>query len=432
MAVVLVGTAAAATRGVALVKELAVAARFGTGDALDAFLLAMAVPVFIAGAFRSALLASLVPRLVAARERNGASGNDALISAATIRHLGVAVAVAAVLVVVSGPAVHWLGGAFDESKRALTARLLRLLALLVVFDGLAAVWTAALHARRKLVAATAGAAATPLATLAALAFLAGARPEILVIGTLFGAALEAVWAGWLLRRDGATLFLRAGADVPEVRGASRGFALLAAGAILMSLNPIVDQIMAAWLDPGSVSSLGFGGRLSSGIVGLVGTALATAAFPRYSAFAAAGDRTTLGRALRRDLAFAIVLGSMAAIVLFAASAPIVRILFQRGAFTPEDTELVSRIQAFYVLQIPGYLSGILAARVLNALGRDGTMLVMAACAAALNAGANLLMMWWLGAPGIALSTALVYTVSAVLLIVSSTSALSRHQEGAAP
>ena len=425
-AVVLVGAAASVARAVALLKELAVAARFGTGDALDAFLLALAVPMFVAGAFRSALLSSLVPRLVSARERDGDERAESLLASSLSRHLIVAAALAAVLALAAEPTAQWLGGSFDEGKRALTARLLRALALFVLADGVAAVWTAALHARGRLVMATLGTASAPLATLAALALLSGARPEILVLGTLAGALVEAVWAAALLRREGIRPFRWGPPLAPEARSAGRGFALLASGSVLMSLNPIVDQIMAAWLDPGSVASLAYGGRLASGVVSLAGTALATAAFPRYARFAASGDRGTLGRAFRRDVLASVLLGVGAAATLFALSTPIVRVVFQRGAFTSADTLLVSRIQAFYVLQIPGYLAGLLAARVLNALGRDGTMLAMAAGGALLNVGANLVLMRWLGAPGIALSTSVVYSMTALVLVWSS----ARAREGA--
>jgi putative peptidoglycan lipid II flippase len=53
-AVWMVAAGAAAVRVAAAIKDLVVANRFGTGDALDAFLIAFALAIFVTSTFRSA------------------------------------------------------------------------------------------------------------------------------------------------------------------------------------------------------------------------------------------------------------------------------------------------------------------------------------------------------------------------------------------
>ena len=50
------------------------------------------------------------------------------------------------------------------------------------------------------------------------------------------------------------------------------------------------------------------------------------------------------------------------LLLMVLSKPLIRLLFQRGAFTTAYTALVSHVQVFYAIQIPFYIGGMLFVR----------------------------------------------------------------------
>jgi len=416
------GVAAGIVRAVALVKELVVAARLGTGDALDAFLLALAVPLFVAAAFRSAILSSLIPRFVAVREREGREAAGRLLASSLARHALVAGAASAVLALAAHPIVMVVASGFPPEKQLLTERLFVLLSALVLFDGLAAVWSAALQAEGRIVVSTLALVGGPLVTLLALAATEGRSPEILVFGTVAGALVEMVCVAVFLRASGWSPLALDRPWGAHVQDSTKGFAKLLVGIGVLAVNPIVDQGMAAHLGAGSVAELGYGGRVVGGILGIVAMAFGTAALPRYSMYAAQGDRSGLWRAFRRDGLFVVLFGTGTALALAAVSEPVTRWLYERGAFSPADTAVVARIQSFCTVQLPGYLLGILGSRVLNALGRDWEIVVIAVAGALLNVLGNVVLSRWLGVAGIALSTGLAYTItaSAMSIIVART------------
>ena len=416
------GVAAGIVRAVALVKELVVAARLGTGDALDAFLLALAVPLFVAAAFRSAILSSLIPRFVAVREREGREAAGRLLASSLARHALVAGAASADLALAAHPIVLVVASGFPPEKQLLTERLFVLLSALVLFDGLAAVWSAALQAEGRIVVSTLALVGGPLVTLLALAATEGRSPEILVFGTVAGALVEMVCVAVFLRASGWSPLALDRPWGAHVQDSTKGFAKLLVGIGVLAVNPIVDQGMAAHLGAGSVAELGYGGRVVGGILGIVAMAFGTAALPRYSMYAAQGDRSGLWRAFRRDGLFVVLFGTGTALALAAVSEPVTRWLYERGAFSPADTAVVARIQSFCTVQLPGYLLGILGSRVLNALGRDWEIVVIAVAGALLNVLGNVVLSRWLGVAGIALSTGLAYTItaSAMSIIVART------------
>ena len=102
-------------------------------------------------------------------------------------------------------------------------------------------------------------------------------------------------------------------------------------------------------------------------------------------------------------------------VFFFFSDLIVETLFERGAFGSEDTKQVSQIQMFYALQIPFYILGILAVRLISSLKSNYILMYGAAISLPLNIALNYVFMQWFGVSGIALSTACVYLVSFIFL-----------------
>jgi putative peptidoglycan lipid II flippase len=174
---------------------------------------------------------------------------------------------------------------------------------------------------------------------------------------------------------------------------------------------LVDQLMAAMLPGGSVSALNYGNRVVALPLGLAATALGTVAVPYFSSMVARGDwaevRHTLGRYLRLIFAVTVPL----TLILILASRPLVRLLFERGAFTAEDSQLVARVQSFYALQIPFYIAGIMVVRVISSMQANQILLWGAAINLSVNVILNYLLMKWLGVAGIALSTSFVYLVS---------------------
>jgi len=381
-------------------------------------LMAFVLPIFLAGSFRSAFLASFVPRYLQAEARRGPEAAREVLRRAVAVQLVLLVVVAGGLALLAGPIVAVLGRAFAPDKREMTRHFVVLLAPFVVLDGAAGMFTATLYARRRYAGAALVSALPPVVTLAAVLMLPPAwGAGVLIVGVLAGAALEAAISGALISRGGlggTPSFARPG---PEELALLRGFALLLVGGILMSANTVVDQAMATAAGGGSVASLSYGVKIPAAVLGLVGVALTATTLPHYATFVAEKRFREMGASLRRHAVLLMVAGIAVALPIALFSGPLVRLLFEHGSFGPADTARVARIQALYAFQIPGFLVGMVAARCLNALGRDRLILAVSGLNFALNVAGNWVLLHWIGVPGIALSTAVVYTVSATVLLL---------------
>jgi putative peptidoglycan lipid II flippase len=191
-----------------------------------------------------------------------------------------------------------------------------------------------------------------------------------------------------------------------------------AGALLMSATSVIDQTMATWLPSGSVSMLGYGTKLSAVMMSVGAIALSTTLLPRLSELVAREDWRAIRQLERRVATVILGLTIPATIVLLLASEPIVRLVFQRGAFTSVETSMVARVQSAYMLQLPVHLLGILYVRLISALHANRLLTIGSAINLGVNVLLNLLFMRWFGVVGIALSTAGVYAVSCVFLAIA--------------
>ena len=125
-------------KATAALKELAVAYRFGTGDAVDAFLIAFLVPSLLVNVFAGSLSAAFTPVYIHVRETEGASVARRLLGSAVVGSAVLVLGVMGVLLLVTPFGMQFLGAGFSAEKLALT-RTLFLLLLLVIPIAISAV-----------------------------------------------------------------------------------------------------------------------------------------------------------------------------------------------------------------------------------------------------------------------------------------------------
>ena len=193
----------------------------------------------------------------------------------------------------------------------------------------------------------------------------------------------------------------------------------------MSGTTLVDQAMATPLGQGSVSALNYGIKLSSLILQTGALAVGTAVLPYFSRMIAHEDWRGVRSTLRAYLGLTLLTSAFMSLFLILFSTPLVRLLFERGAFTAEDTALVSQIQAFYALQIPFYIGGIIMVRLISAMKANYLLTLATIMNFALNVVLNYLFIGLLGVAGIALSTSFVYLASFTFVSVAVTWRLRR-------
>lgn len=251
-------------------------------------------------------------------------------------------------------------------------------------------------------------------------------PEPLVWGTVAGLALQMLGLGVPLRRSGELQAPALRLRSPAWRSFWAGIGIMSIGQLLSGFTGIIDQFFAAGLGEGAVSTLGYANRILALILGMGAMAIGRATLPVFSEQRAKHGADVHALALR--WVQIMFLGGVALAACCALAAPVlVPILFERGAFTPENTRIVVSLFRFSLLQVPFYFAALV---LVSALG-SAKQYSLIALSGTLNLFFKLLFAYLLvdrfQLIGLVLSTAAMYVLS--LLVLYAAAVWSARREG---
>jgi putative peptidoglycan lipid II flippase len=115
---------------------------------------------------------------------------------------------------------------------------------------------------------------------------------------------------------------------------------------------IVAGAIIASASPSAVSWLYFANRLIELPLGMVGVAMGTVLIPELTRALRGDDKGAIAHAESRALELAVGLASPATLGLIVLREPIVRLLFEHGAFTPADTAATAQALIWLALGLP--------------------------------------------------------------------------------
>ena len=347
-----------ASRLLGFLRDSMIAGLLGTGAVADAFLVAFQfVNVVRRLLTEGALNAALVPSWLRLREAAGTS----VAAAFAGRVLGTisAILIAATLLigflmplVMAALAPGFAG----HQTLELAVNDARLMLPYLAFAGPATVLLALASAQGRFALTAFSPLLFNIALIAVMLGLILARQRASVVAPVLAATIGL--AGFLqllilvLRRrgDDRAAPLRISFD-PEMRSfLARAFPGMVASAgpqLLMVAGAII-----ASSTPSSISWLYFANRLIELPLGIVGVAMGTVLIPELTRALRGDNKDAIAQAESRALELAAGLALPATLGLIVLAEPIVRVLFEHGAFTPADTVATSRALVFLALGLP--------------------------------------------------------------------------------
>lgn len=406
-----------------LLRDQALARLFGAGSDTDAFLVAWTVPEFAATLLiEDGLAFALIPAfsMALARRSQGAPGDPVrALVAGTLPRLSLAfVAVGALLIGTARQLVEILAPGLPDP--ALAVDCTRLTATCAVSFGLAGYCSAALRAHRRYVAPAAIYVAYNVGIIAGMYALGGswgvrsAAAGVAVGGLLMVLVQLPSLLRQLRRRTGVGEQVVTH-EVPRPLDTALLTTVLLF-ALCRQSQVLIERFLASQLPAGAISHLNYAQKVAQ-MPMILSVMVCTVTFPVVARALAEGDVERARSRVERDLALAacIVLLGTAAVV--ACAPQMIEVLFQRGAFTAQDTAATAGLMRVYALGLLGQtLTGVLVRSYFSA-GRGSWYPVGAmASGIAVTSGIGALSVHAWGVYGIAAANATGITVTALVLL----------------
>lgn len=392
-------------------KEMAVAYRYGVSDVVDAYqyTLTMAgwLPVTIVGA----LSVVLIPVLVRTR-REGRAARARFLGELQgwVLVLGVALAV---LSYVAWPYLLQLAGqGLDPHTQRLTSQLMFAFApaaLLTLMTGISA---ARLRAHERHINTLLD--SVPAVVILVWVLLAATVDSVgpLLWGTLVGYVVQSAWLLWLAARaDGMWGRPRLRLSAHQWPDLVKAAGVMLVGQIAMSFVGPIDQYTAANLGDNANATLGYAARLLSLVLGIGAASVGRAALPVLADVQSRGDAAHARAVALKWSVWMLGAGAVAAALGWLLAPWGVALLFERGAFTAQDTQAVAHVLRWGLLQLPFYFGVLILVQLLASQNRYRIMAGIAVANFAIKAVMNQILAPTMGTAGIMLATSCMYALS---------------------
>jgi putative peptidoglycan lipid II flippase len=187
------------------------------------------------------------------------------------------------------------------------------------------------------------------------------------------------------------------------------------GFSLMRLDLMADRFFASLLGVGFVTAITYGGKIPALVAGTITSPMTKSFIPLISRVAAQQENKTLSGILSEGLRTLVIILMPLGVFLIMFRGEIIQVVFERGAFNPDATQLTAYPLLFYALGLLFYGFNPLLRGTFFALKDTMTPLKVGILASCLNLFLNWLLIRFLSHGGIALATALVALFSTLSL-----------------
>ncbi len=430
----IVGAATLLSRIFGYIRDMVLASFFGAGMAADAFIAAFRIPNLLRRLFgEGSLSIAFVPVFTEAMV-NGDREDALRLAVSSLKLLVICLSMVAIAGIVAAPAIiHVVAPGFTDppEKMALTVLLTRIMFPYVIFIGLVALCMGILNVMGHFAAPAIAPVLLNLAMIGSVTavsrFSDSQTVQVLGLGAgvLLGGLLQLALQLPFLVKHGVRFWRRSGLWHPRMK--TIGLLMLPTifGAAVYQINILVGTLLASLLPEGSVSYLYYADRLVQFPLGIFAQAAATAVLPSLSRQAADHDHAGMGETFGHAMSLVLFLTLPAMVGLIVLREPIVALLFQRGAFGGQTTQLTAEALLYYALGLWAFSAVRIVVSTFYAMQDTRTPVKTATVSIAANILLGLLLMGPMKHCGLALATTLASVINLTLLI-----AILRNKLGA--
>jgi putative peptidoglycan lipid II flippase len=400
-----------------LVRQQAIAAEFGVGPEVDAYNFAYVIPSFlfillggVNGPFHSSVVSVLAKH----------PKQDAAALIETINTLvGLLLLIlTAGLILAADPLIKLSAPGATANVHAMAVGQLRIMAPLAFLSGLIGIGFGTLVASDQYWLPSISPLLSSLTVIIGVLYLSDqVGPAVMAWGTLAGGLLQ--WLAQIPAQWGSgmgTLRLRFDFKRPGVKELATlmGPATLSSGMLLISVA--ISLFFASQLPEGSASALTYAQLLFLTPLGILSNVILVPYMPIFSALTAPESWTELKDRIHQSLILSAMsmmpIGALMAVL----ALPAVRVVYQRGAFDSEASQLVASLLVVYAFGMFFYLGRDIFVRVFYAFEDGNVPLQISVLGLFFNAIFCFFFTKRFGAPGLAMATVGVQVLSMVALV----------------
>lgn len=393
-------------------REMLIAAKFGSGMKTDTFFVAITAATLFTSLITSSLNTTMIPVMSEIEEREGKDGKKKHTN--NLLNICILISTAIVIIgwILSPLIIKVLAYGFEGYQFRLAVIMMRIGIPVIIFAGVVGVYRGYLQSELMFIESAATQFPfnfTYIAYLVLLSSLFGIKGLMVTSVLAVGSQILIQLPG--IRITGYRYKLHLDFKDQYVKKIAYLVLPVLISIAISDLNQIIDKSMASTLIEGSISALSYSNRLNSFALSVFITAITTVFFPMLSKEAIKENLVSFKRLIRNATNVILVITIPATVGLIVLKQPIVRMVFERGAFDTVATQMTSAALLFYSFGLVGAALRVLIDRIYYSLQDTKTPMYNGFIALGLNIVLNLILIKYLAHGGLALATSIATTVT---------------------
>lgn len=400
-------------------REILIASQYGSGYETDTYFVAMTATTIIMTTIGASLNTTLIPIFTEIGEKKGRQGKLKFLNNILNVIFFITIILALLGFLLSPVIIRILAKGFQGEQFDLAVKLNRIGIPIVIFLGFTYVFSGYLHSSQIFGPPAIMGIPYNFVFIFFLLFVAD-KDNIggLMIASVVAASTQFLIQVPAIRHQGYRYRLDANFNDLYLKKTLRLILPVLIGSAVRQVNTVVDKTLASNLVDGSISALNYSVRISDVIISVFIAAITTVVFPMLSKAFSQEDNNQVRKIMGQGINIILIITVPATIGIMILAEPMVRLFFERGAFTSTATGMTSGALFFYSIGLVGTALKLMLNKVFYSLQDTKTPMINGALAVGLNIILNLILVRFMDHAGLALATSISAIFTAILLILN--------------
>ncbi len=335
-----------------VITQIVIAYLYGSGRETDALFVAFVIPILLFWAIQNSSRVSLVPLLTDTLYQRGHAAlwqyAGTLITVITL----IAALFAAISSLSSSFIISIIAPGLDEYAASMASTIFTILCYTLVFAGILSLWISLQNIfSRFFIPALSDFFRASIVVAAAVVFYNTLGIYAIPVGFVAGTLIQCFVLVPGLRRAGYRYRFHLSVKDPQVRIFFSLTSLPFLSLLLRQGGTIVDRFLASFLPEGSISALTYSYTIGMGVILVVSGGLFSVSLPEFSRAAVRKRTAEIKDILTLNLKLAGIITFPLTVLIVLLSRPVIRLLYERGAFDASSTELTASLLSIYAVGI---------------------------------------------------------------------------------
>lgn len=400
------------------VREMVLAGAYGASMYSDSYIIAMNIPLVIFAVIGTTLGTVLIPMYF---EINNSSGEDSALEYINnmfniVIILCIAFGILGILFTEHIVKIFAIGFKGDTLKVAIDFT--RITIASIVFTGLSYVMTAYLQIKNNFTIPGLISIPKNIIIITSIILSIKYSPYIMIWGAFLGIISEFLFQVPFAIKKGYKYKLYINLKDKYIKKTGLLIAPVLIGVAVNQINTMVDRTLASTLVEGSISALNYANKLNGFVMALITTSIASVVYPSLSMLFSQNNKKKFTISITKIINIVILLVIPISAGAISLSQPIVKILFQRGAFTHEDSMMTSVALIMYSIGMIAFGLREILGKVFYSLKDTKTPMINGGIAMIMNVVLNIILVKYFKVAGLALATSISAIICIILLFIS--------------